>query len=222
MRINLKQITCVCAVAMQMLAVPAHASIPRADVRRIDFSLITNYSIFDQARLLPVVPRVLALEDMSSDDLSLSVTPSLQAESNGRNFNTFEQSQATSAQNSQVGKDLLNQNINRMLQAQKAKGGAIGSTANRIQNTMQTDVDFGSNDPGAIHHKVRVKLNAAQGQAVMDYSGFMNAQLSYGVGSSAGLRAAVIQKLDDSTNLVIDHTTNHTERVERVSLSFNF
>ena len=222
MRINLRQMTSLLIVGLQLMALPAGASIPPGNVRLIDFSLVTNYSIFDSRHQLAVVPRVLAVSDISADDLTLRVPPALQAQSNAQSVGTWDQNQATAQANSALGKQVLNNNINRVLADQKAKGGAVGNTAKTLQNSTQTNVSFGGNDPGSIQHNVKVKVDAAMGQATMDYTGIAHAQLVYGVGANYQMRAAIIQNIAKQTDLVIDHTTNHTERVERVSLSYNF
>jgi len=159
---------------------------------------------------------------LSSDEITLQVPPSIQEASNWQNTGTFEQTQATAQANSAIARDLLNNNVNRILQSEKKNGGSIAGAADRLQNSMQTNVSFGGSDPAAIHHSVRVKLNAAQGQAVMNYSGLLDAQLSYSVGPNSGMREAITQKLDDTTSLIVENTSNHTERVQRVSLSFGF
>jgi hypothetical protein len=165
------------------------------------------------------VQRVLSADELALQDMNLRTPIDLQNYNSGPGTST-ENASTRNSDNHAAAAHLLDQNVNRILKSQQQSGNIVGGAA-QIQSAMQTNLSLGGAD-GSIKHELKFRINAASGTAQMNYSGYLNAQLSYDMSHDGALKAAIIHKLDRDTNLVIDHTTRSSDRTDRLSIAWNF
>jgi hypothetical protein len=201
-------------LAAQFLSCSAHASL-RDDSSDLDLDLPSHVSHYKDSH----VQRVLSADDLALEQMNLKTPVDLQNYNSGLTT-SIENAANPNSDNHAAASHLLDQNVNRILKSQKDSGNVVGGAAH-LQSAMQTNLSLGGAD-GSIKHSVNFRINAASGSAMMNYTGYLNAQLTYDISHDGALKAAIIQKLDRDTNLVIDHTTRSSDRIDRLSVAWIF
>lgn len=119
-----------------------------------------------------------------------------------------------------VGKMVIDRTLKSALKSEAVKSSSIGEVAQDIKDGVGTEMALGapSNDPDAIQHKVKFKLDPLQTRAKIQYSGIINASTSYQHGD-------VIYEISENFNsyqVNISHKINDTEDLSLVQVQWGW
>ncbi len=191
-------------VGIQLLSAQLFASIPNRDQGvAIDFSLTSSYSQngIDFSRIGQVFP----YEDISYADVSRLVPTDIPATASG----------------GQVASQIADKGMQAYFNSDSFKSTSIGKTSHSVEKSLKQDVTIGGSEPDAIKHNFRFNMQATQAKAMLDYTGYTNAQLSYKA-SGQELNLEIFRQLTQSMKIAYNHINNPTDQRDVVSLKFGF
>ncbi len=180
------------------------ASIPFRDRGvNIDLSLVSQScsgSGIDFSRIAQ-----FSFEDYSSQDVSMMIPTNM----------------AASNDTGHIASQILDRSMQSLFNSEYFKSTDLGKTSHKVEKSMQQNVTIGGTAPNSIQHNFKFNMQAAQGKALIDYSGFANAQLSYQV-SSQELNLEIYHHLSGNVKLAYNHINNPTDQRDTVSLKLGF
>lgn len=119
-----------------------------------------------------------------------------------------------------VSKMVLDKALKSALKSDFIRSSSVAQTADTLKDGINTEMAIGGdpNDPEAIQHKFKVKLDPIQTRARIQYSGYFNATASFDKDDS---RVEISEKFYDyQVNFV--HQVNDVEALSIVQLQLNW
>ncbi len=175
------------------------ASVFSGKIRKMHFSPSRDFSRgMDVSKITPVN----SLRTITSEDVGQMIPTDMEP----------------GADSSTLTSRILDQSVRTMLASEAVKRSSFGQTASKVQSAMQTNITVAARSPNSVNHQVNFAVRPAQTQAVLNYSGLTNAQLSYRALESKmdfEWREAV-SALD--TDVVFNHIDMPGDRKEVMSL----
>ncbi len=119
-----------------------------------------------------------------------------------------------------VSKMVLDKALKSALKSDYVRSSSVAQTADSLKDGINTEMAIGgdSNDPDAVQHKFKMKLDPIQTRARIQYSGFFNASASFDKGDSK----VEIHENFDKYQLNLVHQVNDIEALSIVQLQFNW
>ncbi len=191
-------------IATQFLAAQIFASIPRHDRGvGLDLSIVSSsYSEtgIDFSRVAQIFP-----DGISYDDVSRLIPTDIPASASG----------------GQVASHIADKSMQAYFNSESFKSTDIGKTSHQVEKKMQQDVTIVGSSPNAIQHNIKFNMQATQGKAVIDYTGYTNAQLSFSA-STSEVNLEVFRKITSNVKLAYNHISNPNDQRDVVSLKLGF
>ena len=188
----------------QLISSQLLASIPFRDRGvRIDLSLVSQSCSgtgIDFSRIAQYSP-----EAYSSQDVSMMIPTNM----------------AASSDTGHVASQIIDRSMQSLFNSEVFKTSDIGRTTHRVEKSIQQDVTIGGSSPHSIKHTFKFNMQAAQGKALIDYTGFTHAQLSYQA-SSQELNLEVYRHLTSTMRIAYNHINSPTDQRDTVSLKLGF
>ena len=110
--------------------------------------------------------------------------------------------------------------VNVWLKSSTAQKMAIVQTAQKVENAMKAEVNLAPED-SLVKHKLNFQVQAFQATSKVDYTGYVDASVSYNVRDNKAayeVRKKVLQNKD----LFVNHTDSKNENLSSVGLKWNF
>ncbi|MFN7262975.1 MAG: hypothetical protein ACK5UJ_04150 [Pseudobdellovibrionaceae bacterium] len=115
---------------------------------------------------------------------------------------------------------IADRSVSTWLHSDQVQESFLGRTANSVEESVKTEVQFGTPNQH-LHHKLNFELEAFQSQAVVKYSGFANASLSYQLlDSSVGFE--VSEKVSREVQMIFSHVAKSDSEISAVSWRWEF
>jgi hypothetical protein len=121
----------------------------------------------------------------------------------------------------QVGKQIADHAFSNWLKSEQIRSSNLGRSAETIQQNLQHNVSLGKTGDNGVEHKVNFQIQPGTAQAIVKYTGMVNANLSYRA-SNAEWKLELSQKLASSTDLVVYQTSRSDERTNNISVRWTF
>ena len=131
------------------------------------------------------------------------------------------QNMAPTNDQSAVATQLVTRGFSNMLASPEFQRSRVGHAAHSVQERMKGNVAFGDGANGGVKHEFKFQMQPAGAKALLDYTGFLNAQLSY---QALNQQAAfeIFENVSKQTRLVYDHTLATSDRRDTVGLKVEF
>lgn len=191
-------------ILAQFFSAQIFANIPYRDRGvDIDFSLTSSYSQngIDLSRIALVHPT----EDITYADVSRMVPTNISVTASG----------------GEVASQIADRSVQAYFNSDSFKSTDIGKTSHSVEQSLKQDVTIAGSSPDSIKHNFKFNMQASQAKAMLDYSGFTNAQLSYKA-SGQELNFEVYHNLTSTMKLAYNHINNPTDQRDVVSLKLGF
>ena len=121
-----------------------------------------------------------------------------------------------------IAAQIVDRSMNSYFDSADFKNSGIGRQTKSVEKKMQQNVAFGGgDDPMATRHVFKFQMKATDQKAMVDYTGFFNAELSY----QAGIQTTNLEVFEDlaaRTKVVLAHLATPTDTRNVVSLRYNF
>jgi hypothetical protein len=192
------------SISLMILSSQVLASIPFRDRGvNIDLSLVSmscSGAGIDFSRIAQ-----FSLDEYTSKDISKMIPTNM----------------AASNDTGHVASQILDQSMQSLFNSESFKTSDIGRSTHKIEKSMQQDVTIGGSAPDSIQHNFKFNMQAAQGKALIDYSGFGHAQISYQVASQE-LNLEVFHHITGNMKVAYNHINNPSDQRDTVSLKLGF
>jgi hypothetical protein len=116
---------------------------------------------------------------------------------------------------------ILDHSLQTIFKSPELRRSELGRSAQKLESVMETDVSFGGGEKGDVKHSVKFKMKPVQAKAQLDYTGYVNAQLSYQI-QDQSMNLEVFEKVASNTDLVLTHNDSHVETRDMLSLRWNW
>jgi len=115
---------------------------------------------------------------------------------------------------------IADRSLSTWLQSEQIQSSLIGRTATTVEESVKTEVQIGTlNDK--VHHRLNFELKAFQSQAVVKYSGFADASLSYQIANSS-VGFEVSEKVSSEIQMIFSHVAKSDSKISAVSWRWEF
>ncbi|MCE3009899.1 MAG: hypothetical protein LW875_04730 [Proteobacteria bacterium] len=115
---------------------------------------------------------------------------------------------------------IADRSMSTWFQSDQVQNSFLGRTANNVEETVRSEVQLGGHDEKT-HHKLNFELKAFQSQAMVKYTGFANASLTYQlINSSVGLE--VSEKVSQEVQMIFSHVAKSGSKISAVSWRWEF
>ncbi len=191
-------------MGVQFLSVQTFANIPFRDRGiDIDFSLTSSYSQngIDFSRIALIHP----YEDITYADVSRVVPTDIPASASG----------------GQVASQIADRSVQAYFNSESFKATNIGKTSHSVEQSLKQDLTIAGSSPDAVQHNFKFNMQATQAKAMIDYTGFTNAQLSYKA-SKQELNFEVFRNLTQTMKVAYNHINSPNDQRDVVSLRYGF
>lgn len=121
-----------------------------------------------------------------------------------------------------VASQILDHSLSNWFNSEAVKNSSVGRTAHQIEKSMTGDVSFGGTRKNSIKHNLKFAMKATQTQALLEYSGLTNAQLTYFIvqeKTDVELRENVRAL---KTQVVFNQTSSRSNSQKMLSLRWNW
>lgn len=116
---------------------------------------------------------------------------------------------------------IVDRTFNRWLKSTAVQNSGLGKAIEKTQETLKTDVEIKSADPEAVSHKVTVKADLFQTEAVVEYRGLVHAQMQYNFGNSES-SVEISDKILEDKNLVISYKNTQEQALSMIGLAWSW
>lgn len=120
-----------------------------------------------------------------------------------------------------VARTIFDFSFKNYLHSPAVKSSKWGRSAERLQESLQTNVSFGSADAQRPSHQIKVEVDPAQAGARIKYSGLFHFNVHYKV-AAAEMKYEVVEKISSNGTLVVDHTELRSQSSENISMRWEF
>jgi hypothetical protein len=121
---------------------------------------------------------------------------------------------------SEVASKIIDHSVSSYLNSPTVKNSSLGQATTKIDKSMSGNMSVGGSDPASIQHNFKFEMQAAQTKAVMAYTGYTNAEITYKASEST-LDLQVHEKVAMlGTQLVYNHTIKPADTRDIVSLKW--
>ncbi len=128
---------------------------------------------------------------------------------------------AASNDTGHVVSQIFDRSMQSLFNSDSFKASDIGRSTHKIEKSMQQDITIGGSSPNSIQHNFKFNMQAAQGKALIDYSGFAKAQLSYQAASQE-LNLEIFHHITSNMKVAYNHINNPSDQRDTVSLKLGF
>lgn len=118
-----------------------------------------------------------------------------------------------------VAKQVMDKSVKSIVNSDLVKNNPVAQAAANLENTLNTDVAVGGNEPGEIAHKFNVALMAFQTAAKFNYSGFFKASATYKA-LEKNVLLTVSEDLSQTTRIQFNH--DNSAHYNGVSLTLDW
>lgn len=97
----------------------------------------------------------------------------------------------------------------------------VVQAAQNVEKAMKAEVQIGGNNPNGVQHKVNFQVQALQATSKMDYTGYVDASVTYNLRdrvSGVELREKVMKDKD----LYVNHSSSKDENLSSVGMKWSF
>ena len=176
------------------------ASIYSANIRPLQFS--PSARDFSRGLDVSVIRPMHSLRDLTSQDIQKMIPTDIDPASSG----------------SGVAARILDQSVKNALNSDAMKRSDFGRTARSVQQSMQTNITIANREPNSVQHQFKLAMQPAQSQAVVRYTGFTTAQVTYRAAASETNFEMREPVKAFSTDVVYNHVDNPGDRKDLMSL----
>jgi hypothetical protein len=111
--------------------------------------------------------------------------------------------------------------ITNYLNSPLVKNSSVGRTAQKVQDTMKTEMVLGGEEEGRVDHRFTFQILALQSVSRVQYKGWLNAELNFD-GRAQQTNFEISEKVWKNKDFVISHTANHEQDLSSVGLRWNW
>jgi hypothetical protein len=124
-----------------------------------------------------------------------------------------------SENSNEVFSKVADQSLSSFFNSPEMRASPIGQTATEVEKKMKQDVSLGGS--GTVEHKLSFQVQAFQGVAQMDYTGFTHACLKYQA-SESSVGVEIYEKVAGARDLILGHVDKPTDHLSTLSMRWNF
>ncbi len=193
---------------IQVVALPALCSVPRANYYWNKRSLIFTRPLdFSKGLNVACIQPMVSLRNINADDIGQVIPKDMSPTGDSGN----------------VAFQILDHSLSNFFNSSAIRNSDLGRTASKVEKSMEGNVAFGSKKPNSTQHSVKFAMKAAQTKALVEYTGYTNAQVSYHVAQSK-LDVEVREDVSAlKTQVVYNHTDiQNAEKVDMFSLRWGW
>ncbi len=112
---------------------------------------------------------------------------------------------------------IVDHNIQNLLQGKYMKNSPVIQSAQKVQEAMKPSVSFG--EEGGVQHNVNVELEPVQNIAKLNYSGFLDTNVTY-YSSEKNSEVSVSEKISSKAKLSLEHQSKDDLSMLKLNLDW--
>lgn len=183
----------------------ARTAVPRSYSKSIQNLAVSNRLDFSKGLNLKVIKPIRSMRAMQAEDIARIIPEDLTPTSNS----------------GQIAAQILDHSLSNFFNSDTVRNSEWGRAAHEVEQKMESNIAFGGNEPESVTHSFKFAMRAAQTKALIEYSGLMNAQISYTI-SQQKMNFEVHEKLASQTQVVFNHINSRDDRTDMFSLRWNW
>ncbi len=103
----------------------------------------------------------------------------------------------------------------------RMKNSSVGRTANKVQESMKTEMVVKSDDKNSVDHKITFQVLALQAISKLQYTGWINAEVNFDARAQQ-TNVELTEKVFKDKDFVISHSATTTQDLSSVGLRWNW
>ncbi len=116
-----------------------------------------------------------------------------------------------------VSAKIVDHNIQNILQGKYLKNNAVIQSAQKVQEAMKPSMSFG--EEGGVQHNVNLELEPAQNVAKLNYSGFVETNVTY-YNADRTSEVSVSEQISDRAKLSLEHQSKEDLSMLKLNLDW--